>query len=81
MALLCLRTPMERKLEMRLRTALSTFLIRVAGVLESSPCLPPFLSFKIVDSVAWNTYLSRNKRFEFHVWSVRSRMTSSQSFV
>lgn len=58
---------MERKLEM---TALSTFFIRVAGVLESSPCLLPFLSFQIVDSVVWNTYLSRNKWVEFQVWYV-----------
>ena len=70
MALLCLRTPMERKLEMRFWTALSTFLIRVVGVLESSPCLLPFLSFQIVDNVVWNIYLSRNKWVEFHVWSV-----------
>ncbi|KAG2266686.1 hypothetical protein Bca52824_073765 [Brassica carinata] len=81
MALVYLHTPLRRRLEIQFLTALSTLLIKVAGVLGLSPCLLPFRSFQIADNVAWKTYLNRNNRVALLVWSVRARMIVSHSFV
>lgn len=63
------------------RTILSMPLISIAGGCESSPCFLPFLSFHVVDSVAWNTYRSRKSWVVSFVWSVSSRITSSHLLV
>ena len=46
--------------EILLRTTLSKYLMRIVEGWCVSPCLLPFLSFQIVCTETWNTYLTRN---------------------